>query len=349
MAITVQANFNLTDSLRENFSNIITNIDPTERPLQANIGRQTIENPEFFDWQVDSLDAADTDNAYADGAVYEATSQGRSGSLDAENDSTTPDKLRAVCQIARRHVSISRRAQRSSKAGMGDTVQYQLVRRGQELLNDREAILLFPNTPASAGASTIPECAGLPSWLKTNTDRNSGSDPGLTNGEPSSADAGDIDGTLRALSEADLLDVMEGIYTNSSSGGGNQIIMVGPTVKRRISNFLLSGNSRSATQYQDQGKSPRSGVTVVGAVDYYVSDFKVASIVPNRFQRERDVFVLDPNLWEVGIFDDLEIIEQGIDGDKEDFMLLTDFTLISRDESGSGVVADVQETSAMVV
>ena len=44
--------------IRENLSDVITNIAPEETPFQSNIGRETISNT-LFEWQTDTLaDAA---------------------------------------------------------------------------------------------------------------------------------------------------------------------------------------------------------------------------------------------------------------------------------------------------
>jgi hypothetical protein len=44
--------------IREDLSNVITNISPEETPYQSNIGRETITNT-LFEWQTDALaDAA---------------------------------------------------------------------------------------------------------------------------------------------------------------------------------------------------------------------------------------------------------------------------------------------------
>ena len=125
------------------------------------------------------------------------------------------------------------------------------------------------------------------------------------------------------------------------------MVMVGPTVKQRFSNFMFTANARIATQYQDQGKSMRGGVSVVGAVDTYVSDFTVIDIVPNRFQRERDVWVLDTEYWEMTYLDGYKTETIAKIGDAERRHMLVDWLLKSNNEAASGVVADVDETVAM--
>jgi len=59
--MTIVANTFTTYSakgIREDLSNVITNIAPEETPYQSNIGRETVSNT-LFEWQTDTLaDAA---------------------------------------------------------------------------------------------------------------------------------------------------------------------------------------------------------------------------------------------------------------------------------------------------
>jgi len=43
--------------IREDLSNIITNISPEETPFQSNIGKENITNT-LYEWQTDALAAA---------------------------------------------------------------------------------------------------------------------------------------------------------------------------------------------------------------------------------------------------------------------------------------------------
>jgi hypothetical protein len=171
-----------------------------------------------------------------------------------------------------------------------------------------------------------------------------GADPTLSGGEPVVGAGADGTTTGRALSEATLLDLVGQIYDN---GGNPTMIEVSRDLKQGWSAYMLSGNARSATQYQDQGRKPNQGIQVVGAVDYYVSDFSVLSVVPNRFSRASDVTIYDTSLWEKGTFRNYEVLELGIEGDSQRFIMLHDFALISRDESGSAIIRDLDDTLAM--
>ncbi len=321
------------DNVREDLTDVIYNISPTETPFQANIGRGSSSNT-LHEWQIDELAAADTSNAAIDGA-------------DFGTDASDPaSRIGAYCQISIKYINVSRRANIVNKAGRKSELAYQIAKRGKELRRDVEAIATLNQATLAGNSTTASLAGGLGAWIKTNTTRGTGgTDPALSNttyGQPTTA-AGD--GTLQALSEADLLTVIKDAYV---AGGDPNMIMVGPTVKQLISNYMYGSSARIATQYQDQGKSPRGGVTVVGAVDTYVSDFSVLDIVPNRFQRERDVWVLDTEYWEIAYLDGYKTETIAKVGDAERRHILVDWALCSKNEGASAVVADVNSGTAMV-
>lgn len=321
------------DNVREDLTDVISNISPTETPLQANIGRGSAKQT-LKEWQIDELAAADTSNAAIDGADFGA---------DASDPAS---RIGAYCQISIKYIAVSRRANIVNKAGRKSELAYQIAKRGKELRRDVEAIACLGQATLAGDSNTASLSPGLGAWIKTNTDRGtSGTDPALSNttyGQPTTAPG---DGTAAALSEATMLGLIKDAYVE---GGDPNMIMVGPTVKQRISNYMYGSSARIATQYQDQGKSPRGGVTVVGAVDTYVSDFSILDIVPNRFQRERDMWILDTEYWEIAYLDGYKTETIAKIGDAERRHMLVDWTLCSKNEAASAHYADIDSTTAMV-
>jgi len=211
-----------------------------------------------------------------------------------------------------------------------------------------ELIATANQATLQGSASVASLSAGLAAWIKTNSFRGAlGTDPTLSNttfGEPTTAAT---DGSTTALTEANLLTQLRTAYVE---GGNPNMFMVGPTVKQRFSAFMFdtaTTGPRIATQYQDQGPTNRGGISVVGAVDVYVSDFTVIDIVPNRFQRERDGWILDTEYWEIAYLDGYKTETIAKIGDAERRHILVDWGLVSRNEAASAVVADIDETTAM--
>ena len=125
-----------------------------------------------------------------------------------------------------------------------------------------------------------------------------------------------------------LKDVLEKIFT---SGGNPNTIMLGPINKQKLSGF--NGN---ATRFEDSGDA-----TLHTAIDLYVSDFGTLRVMPNRFQRERTVHVLQPDLWAMSFLRPFQTQEVANTGDAEKRTLIAEWTLESRNEAASGVIADV--------
>ncbi len=324
------------DNVREDLTDVIYNISPTEVPYQANAGRGNAMQT-LHEWQIDELDPVDLNNAAVDGADF------------GTDNSSPANRIGVFAQISIKYIAVSRRANIVNKAGRKSSLAYQIAKQGKALRRDVEAIALNNQATAAGDSSNPSLTAGLPAWISTNSNRGAGgTDPALsggTFGQPTTA-AGD--GTQRALSEADILDVLRLAYIE---GGNPNMIMVGPTVKQRISNYMFdqaNPSARIASQRQDQGPVNRGGVSVVGAVDVYVSDYTVLDIVPNRFQRERDVWVLDTAYWEICYLDGYKTETIAKIGDSERRTILVDWANCSLNEAASGVVADIDETLAMV-
>jgi hypothetical protein len=324
------------DNVREDLTDVIYNISPTEVPFQANAGRGTALQT-LHEWQIDTLDAVDTGNAAIDGA-------------DFGTDASSPaNRIGVFMQISIKYIAVSRRANIVNKAGRKSSLAYQIAKQGKALRRDVEAIATLNQATLAGNSTTASLTAGLGAWIATTTVRGvGGADPTLSGGTFGQPTTAAVDGTPVALSETNILTILRGAYIE---GGNPNMIMVGPTVKQRISNFMFdqaTPSARIATQRQDQGPVNRGGVSVIGAVDVYVSDYTVLDIVPNRFQRERDVWILDTEYWEISYLDGYKTETIAKIGDAERRHILVDWGVSSLNESASGVVADVDETTAMV-
>lgn len=296
-------------------------------------GRGTASNS-LVDWQLDELATPNGSNAVIDGAEFEGDTL------------TAATKLNNYLQISRKDLVVTRRSNKVNKAGRKSELAYQLGKLGKELKRDMETILTGNQAALAGNNSTAPLTASLCAWLTTNTERGTGgTDATLSNTTYGYPNAAAGDGTQAAFSESDFLNVIRDCFIE---GGDPTCALMSPTVKQRFSNYMFGSTARIATQYQDQGSSPRGGVTAAGAVDYYVSDFGTIEVMPNRFQRDRDVFVLDKDMWEIKYLDSFKTETVAKTGDAEKRMILVDYALCSKNEAASGVIADVDPAVAMV-
>ena len=321
------------DNVREDLTDVIYNISPTEVPFQANAGRGNADQT-LHEWSIDELGVVDPNNAAIDGA-------------DFGTDSSDPaQRIGNFAQISIKYIAVSRRANIVNKAGRRSELSYQIAKKGKELRRDVETIAT-QNQAALAGNSTTASLTGsLGAWIRTNTDRGAlGADPALSGGTFGQPTTAATDGTVRALDESDMLALLRDAYIQ---GGNPNMMMCGPTVKQNFSNYMFTTGARIATQRQDQGPVNRGGISVVGAVDVYVSDFTVIDVVPNRFQRERDFWILDTEYWEICYLDGYKTETISKIGDAERRHILVDWCLASHQEAASAVFADVDETTPMV-
>ena len=80
---------------------------------------------------------------------------------------------------------------------------------------------------------------------------------------------------------------------------------------------------------------------LVASIDVYESDFGTMQVVPNRFSRSRQAYIMQPDMWAVAFLRDFTFSELAKTGDASKNFLLAEYTLESRNEAASGLVADL--------
>lgn len=298
--------------IREDLSNVIYNISPEETPFISNIGRENVKNT-YFEWQTDSLAAASASNAALEGDDV--------SSFTAVNPTS---RVGNYTQISTKNVVISGTLEALDKAGRRSELTYQLAKLGSELKRDMEAALLANQSPVAGNTTTARRTAGLPAWLKTNVNK-------ASDGANNAGVSARTDGTQRAFTEALLKDVVSQVWT---SGGTPKMLMVGAFNKQAASAF-----NGIATRYRDVPAGQQA--QIVGAADVYVSDFGTVNIVPNRFQRARDGFIVDPDYASLAILRPIQQMELAKTGDAEKRLMLVEYGLKVSNEAAHGIIADL--------
>jgi len=304
--------FDTYDSVgeREDLSDVIYSISPTDTPFLSSAAK-TQATAVLHEWQTDSLAAAVTNNAVIEGD--EAT-------LDA---STATTRLSNSTQIMDKTVVITGTQESVDKAGRASELAYQIAKKAKELKRDMEATITGNIAEVTGGSSTARKMGTLGSWVVTNDDLASDGASGAGAGN-----AAHTDGTQRAFTEAQLKSVIKSVW---NAGGDPSMVMCGPFNKQKLSGF--TGNS---TRF-DAG----ADATLYTSVDVYASDFGQLQVVPNRFSRDRDAYVLDMEYWGIAFLRDFSMHELAKTGDSEKRQLLVEATLESRNEGASGLVADL--------
>ena len=305
---------NITNAIgiREDLTDVIYNIAPTETPFMSNIGR-TKCTATTHEWQTDTLATAAV-NQQLEGEDYD------SAGLEASVPTVRPTNYTT---ISAKTLIISGTHESVLKAGRKSEIAYQVAKKGKEIKRDMEVTLSRQQAPVAQTGTTSRKTRALESWIDTNT-----SETGSTHASTYVI----TDGTQRDLTEALAKAAIQAAWT---SGGDPEMMLCGPVNKQNISSQF----SGIATMYREQ-----SGVgpgTIIGAADVYVSDFGELKVVPSRFSRDRTISIVQKDMWAVAYLRPFKVWELAKTGDSEKRLLLTEYTLESRNEASSAKVADL--------
>lgn len=322
--------------VREDVMNKIWDISKIPLPFTDMVGTASHSNS-YTSWVQDSLQAQNLSNAAVDGQ-------------DITGFQNIPAQPRVgnQSQISTKSVAVSERAQGVDTIG-GNALSYQIMMRQQELRRDVEGILLTGQASvADDGATTAGKAGGLGSWLTTNVSFGATGTAGGYNTTTGLTVAPGY-GTARAPSETIMLDILQGIYQN---GGDATTLMTVPQVTRGLSNFLLSGNARVATIMSDSGQSKTPQVAK-GAVNVYVGDFGVYTIVPNRLQPVQSagvatMYMIDPSLIEISYLNGYRVEPLAKTGLADKRLMAVDYTLKVLNQKGLGAMFDIDTSAAWV-
>jgi hypothetical protein len=302
--------------MREDLSDVIYNISPTDTPFMSTIGK-TKATAVFHEWQTDSLAAAGL-NVTVEGAT----------ASDATMSPTT--RVGNRCQISQKTIKISNTLQAVDKAGRKSEKAYQLAKASAEIKRDMELTLLSNQVATNGNSSTARALGGLQAWINTTY---SGGTSGVAGSGGTTART---NGTNRTFTEAFLQTAVRGVYT---AGGNPKILMVTPAHKQTVSAFA----GIAAQRYMAPSNAP---TTIIGAADVYLSDFGTLSVVPSRFMNSTNsaddvAFVLDPDMAAVAYLRPFQTNELAVTGDAESTQLLAEFTLEVKNEAAHGIIADL--------
>jgi len=312
--------------IREDLSNAIYDISPLDFPFMTSISRGAPAKNRFVEWQTDALATAVTTNQAIEGA-------------DASYSTATPTvRLRNFTQISQKSISVSGTAQAVTTAGREEELAYQIAKRSKEIKRDMESSFTQNIASRAGSASTARRMAGYEAWITTNTSRGTGGSSGGYTAAGTVTAATDASSTnQRTFTETRLKSVIQQCW---SSGGNPNLVIVGPINKQKASAF-----AGITTKFSEFGNpSSSAALTIVAAADLYLSDFGKLKIVPNRFSRERSCLVIDPEYWSIHYLRPFAVNPINKTGDADRRQLITEYTLCSRNQRASGILADLTTT-----
>ena len=318
--------------MREDLSNTIYNIAPTETPVVSSIGK-TKATATLHEWQTDTLGAA-ANTALVEGA-------------DAAAFTAVPT-VRATnrTQIMGKTVNITGTLDSVDKAGRKTETAYQLAKAGQELKRDIEFAILGNVAPVVSAAGTPPLMASIQTWIRTNyttVGTVAAGAPAAPAAPPGSAiRTKSTAGNTAAFTEVSLKAAMKAAF---NSGGTPTMLVVPPNQKVKVSGFAGIAANRVST--------PNAGTTtkaaaIVGAADVYLSDFGMLSVIPERFMSAdhaanngEQALILDPTMLSLATLRPFQSTLLAKTGDSEKHQMLTELTLQVSNEAAHAIVADL--------
>lgn len=294
---------------REALSDQIYNISPEETPFVSAIGKGKA-TAVYEEWQTDALEAA-TNNKVV---------QGNEPSPQVITPTT---HLGNRTQISEKTFAVTGTQEAVNKAGRKSEVSYQDVKKMVELKKDIDFACLQNTTAIAAAAATAPQARGALGFIKTNTSKASdGVDPDPV------ANTAPTDGTQRAFTEGLLVEAA----TKAWVSGGNPTLLFLPAAQRPVFSAFNAGAQK---QYAINEKELTATIAV------YEGDYGIYKVVNSRHQRGRDVFGIDPSMWEVLTLRPFKPTELAKTGDNVKRMVNTEWTLKCNNEAANFAVRDL--------
>lgn len=303
---------------REDLSDVIYNVSPVETPFASGISRGKATGV-LHEWQTDTLAAA----------AYSPQLEGDDATADSRAATSRPSNY---CSIFRKVISVSGTQRAVKNAGYSDQLEYEVAKAGREMKRDIELALLGTQVKSTitGATATARQLGGVATWLSTN--RHHVSSTSTTPGGGATIVVGNAAGitiTTATQLQTPLNTVIEDVWTN---GGDPGVIMVSGQGKR-----VLSKLPGIATMYRDV--PPKSQGQIIAGADVYVSDFGTHAIVPSRqMPTAHNIYVLDMDYWGIAELRGMQTIPLAKTGDSDRTMLITELTLVAKNEAASGKV-----------
>jgi hypothetical protein len=298
---------------REDLSDAIYNIDPSDRPFMTLIGKRGATN-RTFDWQTESLPTLNKANAKEEGILLVNTA------------GTATVRQTNVCQISSRDATVAASQEASNPAGKRSEMSHQMALIGKALARDQEAILCGEQSRIDGDDAGIArKTRAAEHWIATNVSY------GVGGANAVSAITAITDGTQRDFTEGLLANVMQLTYEN---GGEPNTLLLGPYQKRVFSTFKGRADVRREANENE----------IIAAVDLYNGDFGVMRALPSRWVRTRTVLGIDPGYFKTASYRKLTSENMAKVGDADTKMLVVEYGLECSNEKAHFKIADLTVT-----
>ena len=290
---------------REDLSNIIADISPTDTPVLTLI-KEATATARYHEWNTDSLANAAL-NAHED---RDSDTAGASSATVRPGNRT---------QIMKKTCSVSGSVEAISLAGYSSEMAYQMQKRAKEIKTDAEKSITSNQALVVGAAGTASQMAGIESYLTSNIvygGTNAGAaNPGYNSANGTVVAPTDPNNT-GAFTEAKLKSLVKSCWDN---GGQPDVLIAGGYNRQAVSGF-----SGIASLYRDT--APKLGpASIIASADIYVSDFSGnggIKVVADRFSRPSVALLLDPEYLHMAYLRPWQTYELSKQGDNEQRTIL---------------------------
>ncbi len=300
---------------REDLSNLIHDVSPSETPILTAIKKGKAKNT-LHEWQTDAIGAASS-NTNIEGD-------------DAQSGTALTPTVRLTnqTQILKYKPIVSGTQEKGmDHAGVQSEMAYQEAKLMKQIKTDCELSILDGGNvlgvaKVAGNATTARVMGSLATYLTTNVSVGSGGAAATGN----SVDALTA-GTDRAFTDTLLNGVLQTQWTN----GGDATIMAVSAVNKAV----VSAFDGGSTRYIDTNTKQ-----LIQSIDVYVGDFHTLKVVPCRNMIGDNVYVIDPNYLSLADLRPLHSYDIAKTGDNYKREMVWETTLEVCNEAAQGLIAD---------
>ena len=298
--------------IKEDISDVITNISPTKTPFQSLIKTEKVAN-RLFQWQEDSL------NAIADNAQLEG--------FTASDSTLAATVMRSnYTQIMQKTVNVSATADTVRTYGRAKETAYQLAKKADELKRELEYQLVGKVQNATAGADGS-SARRFANAFGTDVNSNAVIAASVT-----------VDLSSAALTEASILSVNQKMF---EAGSEAKYIMIKPA-----DSLIVAGFTAASGRYRTfDGGSEK---TIVNVVDLYVSPFGEQKVILNRFLKATEAMLFDPAMWSLVTLRPWTRELLAKTGDNERHLIVGEFSLKHKNYASTGRITGLTGSNATI-
>jgi hypothetical protein len=287
--------------IKENISDIITNISPRKTPFLSSIGNEKIHQP-LFQWQEDSLRSV------------QGTAAAANEGADPADITVAPTVMRSnQSQIFVEAVKVAGTVQSTLAYGRAKELAYQMSKSSAALKRDLENAYVGTGQAGNVGSASS-STARL-----------------MVGAQAQIAAANTVAlGAAVALNESALLTQLGVAY---NAGADPTRIMITPSNSIIIAAFAAaSGRFRTFSG----GKSN----DIVNTVNLYVSPFGEQKVELNRFLKAKNTLIYEPEQWSQITFRPWTRETLAKTGDAEKQMIIGEFSLKHKNFLASAQIND---------